>query len=480
MTDDPADELAPPEALSQRFPTDSRDMPRDTPDDLGRARRQRRVHDREISRLAIPAFAALISEPLFLLADAAIVGHLGTPQLAALGIAGTIVQTAVGLFVFLAYGTTSTVARSVGAGDRRGALTVGIDGIWLAVVIGTVAAVATAVLTPAIVDAFGATPEVRSYAVVYLRIAAWGIPALLLMFAATGVLRGLQDTRTPLAVAVAANLINIGLNVLFVYGFGWGIAGSAIGTLLAQSAAAAVIVGVVTRAARRQGAALVPHRPGVVAAMVAGLPLLVRTLTLRLALLLATYVAASVSTVAVAAHQVAFTIWAFLAFALDAIAIAGQAITGRLLGAGDPAAARAATRRMMFWGLVGGAVLGVLLAAVRPFVVPLFSPDAEVQHLLSVVLLIAALHQPVSGIVFVLDGVLIGAGDGRYLAWAGLVNLLAFVPMALAVRWFGGGLAALWWAFTAFMVIRMGTLLWRERGDAWLVLGAAPVARGRA
>lgn len=479
MHDDPADELAPLDSSSQRFPTDSRDTPSDTPGGLLEATARRRGYDREISRLAVPAFAALISEPLFLLADAAIVGHLGTAQLAALGIAGTIVQTAVGLFVFLAYGTTSTVARSVGAGDRRGALNVGIDGIWLALVIGTVAAAATALFTPGIVDAFGAAPEVTSYAVLYLRIAGWGIPALLLMFAATGVLRGLQDTRTPLVVAVATNLVNIGLNVLFVYGFGWGIAGSAIGTLLAQGVAATIIVAVVTRSARRHGAALVPHRPGVVAAMRAGVPLLVRTLTLRLALLVATYVAASISTVAVAAHQVAFTIWAFLAFALDAIAIAGQAITGRLLGAGDASAARAATRRMMRWGLVCGAALGIVTAAVRPWVVPLFSPDAEVQHLLSAVLLVAALHQPVSGIVFVLDGVLIGAGDGRYLAWAGLVTLLAFVPMALAVLWFDGGLTSLWWAFSAFMVVRMGTLLWRERGDAWLVLGASPVARGR-
>ncbi len=439
----------------------------------------RRAQDREIARLALPAFAALISEPLFLLADAAIVGHLGTAQLAALGIAGVVVQTAVGLFVFLAYGTTSTVARSVGAGDRRGALSVGIDGVWLAVVIGTLAGGTTAVLAPTIVDAFSPAGDVRGFATTYLWIAAFGIPSLLLLLAATGVLRGLQDTRTPLYVAVAANLLNIGLNVLFVYGFGWGIAGSAIGTLVAQTAAAAVLVLVVVRAARVHGASVVPHRPGVIAAWRSGVPLIVRTLTLRLALLLATYVAATISTPAVAAHQVAFTLWVFLAFALDAIAIAGQAITGRLLGARDAAAARAATRRMMWWGLVCGVGLGLLLAVARPLVVPLFSPDPEVQHLLSTVLLIAALHQPVSGIVFVLDGVLIGAGDGRYLAWAGVINLVGFVPMALAVTWLGGGIGWLWWAFSGFMVIRMLTLLWRERGDAWLVLGAAPAARDR-
>jgi putative MATE family efflux protein len=474
-----ADDLARSRPSRQGFPTDSCDAPDDTPGIFTTRRQDRRSQDREIARLAVPTFAALISEPLFLLADAAIVGHLGTAQLAALGIAATIVQTAVGLFVFLAYGTTSTVARSVGAGDRKGALSVGIDGIWLALIIGAVAATATAALTPTIVDLFAPDPDVRSFAITYLRIASFGIPALLLLFAATGVLRGLQDTRTPLVVAVAANLVNIGLNVLLVYGFGWGIAGSASGTLLAQGVAAIVIVYVVGRAARRYGAALVPHRPGVAAAWRLGVPLMVRTLTLRLALLLATYVAASISTPAVAAHQVAFTIWSFLAFALDAIAIAGQAITGKLLGAGDAAGTRAATRRMMFWGLACGVTFGTVLIVSRPLVVPLFTSDQDVRHLLSVILLIAALHQPVSGIVFVLDGVLIGAGDGRYLAWAGVVNLAAFVPMALAVRWLDGGIGWLWWAFSAFMVVRMGTLLWRERGDAWLVLGAAPAARRR-
>ena len=200
---------------------------------------------------------------------------------------------------------------------------------------------------------------------------------MLLLFAATGVLRGLQDTRTPLFVAVAANLVNIGLNLLFVYGFDWGIAGSALGHP-GRAGAPARRAGRSSSCAALAGSArsLGPHRPGVAAAWRGGVPLIVRTLTLRAALLLATYVAATISTAAVAAHQVAFTIWTFLAFALDAIAIAGQAITGRLLGAGDAAAARAATRRMMWWGVVGGVALGAPDLVTRPLVVPLFTPDA--------------------------------------------------------------------------------------------------------
>jgi Na+-driven multidrug efflux pump len=235
---------------------------------------------------------------------------------------------------------------------------------------------------------------------------------------------------------------------------------------------------VVIRAARAEHTALRPHLGGVRAAWRGGVPLMIRTLTLRGAIVLATFVAASISTVAVAAHQVAFTIWGLLAFALDAIAIAGQAITGRLLGAADALAAKAATARMVGWGVVAGVVLGVLLILARPFVVPLFTSDAAVRDQLSAVLLIAALHQPVAGVVFVLDGVLIGAGDGRYLAWAGVIGLIAFVPMALAVLWLDGGLQWLWWAFAAFMVVRMATLLWRERSDRWLVLGATNIRSG--
>jgi putative MATE family efflux protein len=430
------------------------------------------VQDREIFRLAVPAFAALVSEPLFLLADASIVGHLGTASLAALGIAGTVVQTAVGLFIFLAYGTTSRVARSLGAGDHQTALVTGVDGMWLAAALGVAATTVTALLTPTMIDGFTTDPAVRDQAGTYLRIAAFGITPLLLMLAATGVLRGLQDTRTPLVVAVAANVANVILNVTFVYGLGWGIAGSAIGTLTAQTLSAGVLVWLVSRAARRYGATLAPTMHGIRGSFAVGVPLLIRTLTLRVALLIATYVAADISTSAVAAHSVAFTLWTFLAFALDALAIAGQSITGRLLGAGDAAGVRAATHRMMWWGVVSGVALGVLTVAARPLVIPAFTSDPAVHDLLSTVLLIVALGQPVSGLVFVLDGVLIGAGDGRYLARAGIATLLVFVPLAGAVLWSGSGLAALWWAFSAFMLARLATLLWREHHDGWLVLGA--------
>ncbi len=442
--------------------------------------------DREILRLAFPAFLALVAEPLFLLADAAIVGHLGTPQLAGLGIAAVVLQTVVGLCVFLAYGTTSSVARHLGAGDLRGALAQGIDGLWLAVLIGMVATLLGVAFTDPLVEAFGAGPEVTDQAATYLRIAFLGTTPLLVMLAATGVLRGLQDTRTPLVVAVSGVGLNIVLNLVLVYGIGGfdglGIAGSALGSVLAQVAMAAALTAVVVRGARREHASLRPDRAGILAAARAAVALVVRTLTLRAALLVTTYavvLAASGNdeSVPVATHQLAFTIWTFQAFALDAIAIAAQAITGRHLGAGDVAATRAVTRRMIRWGLWGGAVLGLLTIALAPLLGPLFTGDAAVHDLLVPVLIIVGLGQPLSGLVFVLDGVLIGAGDGTYLAKAGLVMLALYTPAVLLAAAMDASLVGIWVVFT---VVLMGSravlLVRRERGDAWMVTGIRAAA----
>ncbi|MEQ7009076.1 MATE family efflux transporter [Actinopolymorpha sp. B17G11] len=433
----------------------------------------RNPHDPEILRLAVPAFGALVAEPLYLLADSAIVGHLGTPQLAALGLAGTALQTLATLFIFLAYATTATVARQLGAGDRRAAIAGGIDGLWLALGLGVVLALVGVLAAPAAVGAFDPSAAVQEYAVTYLRIGVLGMPALLLTFAGTGVLRGLQDTRTPLWIAGAAYGANVVLNVLFVYGFGWGIAGSAWGTVVAQTGGAVALVVVVVRGARRHGVSLRPHLGGIRESAHGGVPLLVRTLTLRAAILVTTYVATEVGDTALAAHQVAFTLWTTLALALDALAIAGQAIVGRYLGGSDVAGTRAATRRMIEWGVAAGLVFGLVLVLARPLYIPLFTADPQVQALLADVILVFAVFEPLAGIVFVLDGVLIGAGDGRYLAYAGLWTLVAFLPLAGLVLGLDGGLVALWWAFGGFMVARLVTLMLRERSGAWLVTGAA-------
>ncbi|GAA4130503.1 MATE family efflux transporter [Actinomadura keratinilytica] len=430
------------------------------------------AHDREILRLALPAFGALIAEPLFLLSDSAIVGHLGTAQLGGLGVAGQALATLVYLCIFLAYGTTAGVARQVGAGDVRAAVRQGIDGMWLALAIGTVLAVACGPLVPWLVDLFGASASVTPYARTYLTVSLLGIPGMLVVLAGTGVLRGLQDTRTPLLVSIGGFSGNLVLNLVFVLGLGWGVAGSAWGTVIAQTASAAVYVAVVLRAARRHGAPVRPDLGGLRTAATAGVNLLLRTAALRVVLIVGTSVAARMGDAEIAAYQVGFQVWTLLAFAHDAIAIAGQAITGRHLGASDTVGTRAATRRMVQWGVGCGVVFLLGLLLVRPWLPEFFTSDGRVRDLLLVSLVLVALLQPVAGVVFVLDGILIGAGDGAYLAATTVIATVVFLPAALAAYGTGAGLVGLWLAIGLWMVARLITLGVRALGDAWLVTGA--------
>jgi putative MATE family efflux protein len=436
------------------------------------------AHRREILRLAVPAFLALIAEPLFLLADSAIVGHLGTAQLAGLGVASGALVTAAGIFVFLAYGTTSVVARHLGAGDDRAAIGAGIDGLWLALGLGAITAVGTALAARPICAAFGASPAALEQATTYLRISALGLPAMLVILAVTGVLRGLQDTTTPLVASVAGFGANIALNVFFVYGLHWGIAGSAWGTVIAQTGMAAGLVAVLLVKARARHARLRPHPARVLVAARTGVPLLVRTLALRATLLVTTWVAASLGDVPLAAHQVAMTVWSFLAFGLDALAIAAQAITGRALGAGDREGVRVTMGTMVRWGVWGGLAVGLGIAALHGVLPGLFTSDPAVREALGAALVVVGLGQAVAGYVFVLDGVLIGAGDGRWLAWGMVLTFVAYLPVILTVRAWGPSgspvrdVVVLWLAFTVFMVIRGAGLWWRARRDDWMVVGA--------
>jgi len=435
--------------------------------------------DREILALAVPALFALVCEPLFLLVDTAVVGSLGTVPQAGLGIAAAVLATAVNLFVFLAYATTASVARTLGAGDLRGALARGVDGLWLAAGLGIAAALVTGLGAPALVNLFGAGPEVSHQAVTYLAWSAPGVPAMLVVLAATGVLRGLQDTRTPLAVAAGGSVVNAVLNLVLVRGTGLRIAGSGLGTALTQAGMAVVTVAVVTRGARRRGVSLRPRPAGIRAGGVAGLPLLVRTLALRATLLLTTYAATRLGVAQLAAHQIVSSLWTLLALTLDALAIAAQALTGRALGAGDVAGTRAATARMVRWGVGGGAVTGAVLLAVHGLVEPLFSADPAVRGAMGAAVVVAAVMQPLAGFVFVLDGVLIGAGDGRYLALTALVQLAVYAPLVgLVLREGPVGTAGLVWLWIAFsggwMAVRGTFLGLRARSGTWLVTGAPP------
>jgi len=432
--------------------------------------------DREILALALPALGALVAEPLFVLVDSAVVGRLGTPQLAGLALASNLLVTVVGLCIFLAYATTASVARMLGAGREKEALQEGVDGMWLALGIGVALGIVAWFSAPAAVSAMGGTGEVAEHAVAYIRASAVGLPGMEVVLAATGVLRGLKDTRTPLVVASAGAVANAVINVVLVWGLDLGIAGSGLGTAVSQLGMATALTVVVVRGARRRGASLRPHAGGILANAAAGVPLLIRTASLRGAILLTVAVATRLGDVTLAGHQIVSGLWGLAAFALDALAIAAQALVGHELGARDTARVRAVLRRCLRWGVAAGAVLGIAMAAAGWWIAPLFNPDDGVRAAAAAGLAVTGLLLQMAGWVFVLDGVLIGAGDGRYLAVVGMLTLAVYVPAALAVQAWAppgaAGLAWLWAAFAGvFMAARAVTTGWRARGERWIVAG---------
>ncbi len=429
--------------------------------------RLRSTYDRDIARLAVPALGALAAEPLYVLADTAVVGHLGTTSLAGLAIASSVLLIGFNLCIFLAYGTTSAVARLLGAGEHDEAAHQAVQGLWLAFGIGLGVAALGAVLGEPLLRLLGAEGEVLEQASIYLRISLLGVPGMLLVFAGTGYLRGLQDTRTPLVVAIVSATANLVIELVLIYGFDFGIGASAFSTVVAQWGAAAVYLWRVGGDVHRLGVPLAPHLGTLRTQMTVARALFVRTAALRGSLVLATAVAARRGPVELAAYQIGYEIWNFLALSLDAVAIAAQAMIGRLLGAKEPGEARAAANRMIEWGVAGGVLFGVVVIAFRGVIPGLFTDDPEVIAVAARLLVLVALLEPVAGIVFVLDGVLIGAGDLRYLARAMVVAFVVFVPAALVVLFADLPVGWLWAAIALMVGTRAVTLVRRYRTPAW-------------
>jgi putative MATE family efflux protein len=429
--------------------------------------RLRSRYDREILLLALPALGALASEPLYVLVDTAIVGHLGTPQLASLAIAATVMSTAFTIFNFLTYGTTAQVARLHGARRDQAATALGSQALWLGLAVGVLMLALLEITAPAIVGILGGKGEIADGAVLYLRIAALGAPLFMLASAAQGYLRGVGDLRTPLLILVAAHIVNVILEVLFVYGFGWGLAGSAWGTVIAQFGMAGAFVAVQIRAGLER-----PHPEKMRPLMRIGSEIAVRTTALTGSFLVGSAVLARIGAAALGAHQIAFQLWVFLALVLDAIAIAGQVMVGRMLGADDADGARAAAIRMIGWSVAIGAVFGAVLLALGDLVPELFTNDPAVIAQADEIWPLFALMMPFSGAVFALDGILIGAGDTRFLMWGMLASAAVYVPIALLSLRLEWGILGVWWGLVALVGMRLLTCGLRFAGRQWALTGA--------
>ena len=428
--------------------------------------------DRELLRLAVPAVGALVAEPLYLLADTAVVGHLGTSPLAGLAVASGVLLFAYGMCIFLAYGTTASVARLTGAGRPEAAAAQAVQGLWLAASLGVTLAVLGAWFGQRLLGLLGAEGPVLDQAGTYLRISLLGAPAMLVMLAGVGYLRGLRDTMRPLWVAVGTAALNLILEVVLIYGFGLGIGASAAATVVAQWIGAGCYLAWIGSEVRCYEVSLGPDWSALRRLALVSTDLMVRNLSLGGTFLVGTSVAARIGAAPVAAHQVAFHLWMTLALTMDGLAIAAQAMVGTALGAGDGDGARRIGRRTIVWSVGVGITLGLALLFARDSVSGLFSNDPAVVGLAGFLLLHVGLMAPLSGVAFALDGILIGAGDQRFMARAMTASALLATAAMAAGRLADLGIGWLWAAIWVFVAGRSVILGARFRGNHWVVLGA--------
>jgi putative MATE family efflux protein len=415
--------------------------------------------ERKIVRLAIPALGTLAVEPVYVLVDTAIVGRLGTPQLAGMAIASVILLNVIGVLVFLEY-ITPDIAFAVGAGEEDEARRTAAHGAWLSCIIGFPAAALLAIAARPLCWLIGARGEVLEHATTYLAISAFGLPFVLLGFLGQGVLRGYNDLRTPLKIVVVANIANLVLEIVAVYGLHMGVAGSAGTTVVVQAGAAFAFMWAIRRHMVSVRPAWVHYRP----LLVMGVHVAVRSIAMNTVWNVSTIIAAHLDAATLAANQVVMQLFMFLALVLDALAVPLHSLVAGELGAGNPREAEHIGRISVRLSLWAAAILAAILAALSPLIPHVFSNDPAVQSRIMAALLVLAVMQFPGAIAFAMDGALIGAHDMAWLGRQAIRNLAAFAPLAIAtVIWPRLGLAGIWGAQMCWMVMRAG-VNWRRWG----------------
>jgi putative MATE family efflux protein len=427
---------------------------------------------RRIAGLALPALGVLAAEPLYLLFDLAVVGRLGALALAGLAIGGLVLALVSSQLTFLSYGTTARAARFFGAGDRRAAVGEGVQATWLAIGLGLVVVAAVQAAAVPLLAVIADGGEIAEEALPWLRIAILGAPAILISLAGNGWMRGVQDTARPLRYVVSGFAVSAVLCPLLVYGWlglpRMELAGSAVANVVGQWLAAVMFCRalLVERVALRIDFAVLR------AQVVMGRDLVVRTLAFQACFVSAAAVAARFGAAAVAAHQVVLQLWSFLALVLDSLAIAAQSLVGAALGAGQLAHAKSVAWRVTVVSTLGAAVLAAAFAVGSSALPALFTSDRSVLDEIGVPWWFLVAQLPVAGVVFALDGVLLGAGDARFMRNATLASaLIGFLPLVWMSLAFGWGLLGIWSGLTTFMVLRLVFVGWRACSGRWLVAG---------
>lgn len=430
------------------------------------------VTSRRIAALALPALGVLAAEPVYLLFDIAIVGRLGALSLAGLAIGGLVLSLVSSQLTFLSYGTTARSARFFGAGDRSAAVGEGVQATWLALALGVlIVAVVQAAAVP-LLSVISGGGDIAHAALPWLRIAIMAAPAILVSLAGNGWMRGVQDTVRPLRYVVFGFAVSAVLCPLLVYGWlglpRWELAGSAVANLVGQWLAALLFL----RALLVEKVPLRVHPELLRAQLVMGRDLLLRTMAFQACFVSAGAVAARFGAAAVAAHQVVLQLWSFLALVLDSLAIAAQSLVGAALGAGELGHAKVVAVRVTLFSTVAAAVLSAVFAVGSGVLPGLFTDDRSVLDKIGVPWWFLVAQLPVAGIVFALDGVLLGAGDAKFMRNATLISaLVGFLPLIWLSLIFHWGLLGIWAGLSSFMVLRLVFVGWRAFSGRWLVAG---------
>jgi putative MATE family efflux protein len=435
-----------------------------------------RVTVRRMLSLALSAFLVLAAEPLYLLVDTAVVGHLGAHALGALAVGTTLMALLAIVGTFVEYGTTSRSARWFGLGDRGRAIDEGVQASYLAVTIGIAVVLLGQVFAGPLVRLLtGSSTELQAPAEQWFRIAVCGMPMVLLVLAGNGWMRGIQLTRAPVAIVLVANGLSAAASPLLVYPLGMGLVGSAWANLGAQVVAALLFCRRLRTEATRPGRLGLRPRPAVMRAqLVLGRDLIGRAAAFQVAFMVAAGVAARMGAAQIAAHQIGMQLWEFTALLLDSFAIAAQSLVGAALGASDARAARHLAAQVARWSLGAGTLFAAVYAAGWWLIPRLFTSSPAVWHQAHVLWPWFVVMLPAAGIVFGLDGVLIGAGDVAFLRTITIVAALGgFVPLTLAASYWHWGIGGVWAGLTAFIVVRLVGMIWRARTDRWVVLGSA-------
>lgn len=432
-----------------------------------------RAGPRRILGIAVPTLGVLVAEPLYLLFDIAVVGRLGALALAGLAVGAVILGSVSTQLTFLSYGTTARAARRHGAGDRIGAVEEGVQASWVGLAVGVVIVTVIQLFAVPLCSVLSGGGEIAGEALIWVRIALFGVPLILLAMAGNGWMRGVQDVRRPLTYVIAGLALSAVLCPVLVYGLlgapRMELAGSAVANLVGQSVSGVLFA----YALLRERVSLRPQLAVMRAQLVLGRDLIVRSLSFQICFVSAAAVAARFGAASVAAHQIVLQLWNFLALTLDSLAIAAQTLVGAALGAGSANGAKAIARRVTAWSVVFSLVLAAVFAAGAAVIPLLFTDDAQVLDRTHVIWWFFVAMIPVAGAVFALDGVLLGAGDAAFLRTATLVAaLVGFLPLIWLSLIFDWGVAGIWTGLVVFMLARLVAVVARARSGRWAKVGA--------